>query len=67
METKTYGVYLHSAGAGGYVVRTQYDGWCPAPYSSLEAVKVYAREHAAQNHADKLNDTRWNETDGIPA
>lgn len=56
MEKKDYGVYLHSSGAyGGYVVRTRYDGWCPAPYKHAEPVKVYQHEKAAQKWADKLN------------
>jgi hypothetical protein len=58
-----YGVFVHSSGAaGGYVVRTGYlqpDGsvcW-PSPYKGRQPVngKVYRRERAAQQAADKLN------------
>lgn len=53
---KDYGIYLHSSGeSGGYVVRTRYDGWCPAPYSDASPIAVYKRLHAAEKYADKLN------------
>lgn len=53
---KTYCVVLHSSGpSGGYVVRTAYDGWIPAPYSSAERFAEYKRLHAAERCADKMN------------
>jgi hypothetical protein len=56
MNENTYGVFLHSSGElGGYVVRTIYKGWTPAPYSSRTAVRTFKRESAAQTYADKLN------------
>ncbi len=55
MET-TYGVFLHSSGVqGGWVVRTVYDGWVPAPYKIGDCVHEYKREHAAQALADRMN------------
>ncbi len=51
-----YAVVLHSSGEqGGFVVRTMYGGWIPAPYSSTVPEAVYKREAAAQRYADKLN------------
>lgn len=52
----TYGVFLHSSGEqGGWVVRTMYDGWTPAPYSHAEPVATYKRMYAAEKYADRLN------------
>jgi hypothetical protein len=59
--TKTYGVFLHSSGEqGGFVVRTMYDGWTPAPYSTAKPVHSgYRSEKLAQLMADKLNLDRF--------
>jgi len=60
-ETKTFGVFLHSSGEqGGYVVRTAYDGWTPAPYNKAKPVHSgYRSEKLAQRMADKLNADRF--------
>jgi len=58
MDTKQFGVFLHSSGAqGGYVVRTMHNGWAPAPYSKAKPVHTYRANQAklAQKMADKLN------------
>lgn len=53
---KTYCVVQHSSGpAGGYVVRTAYDGWLPAPYAYAERLAEYKRLTTAERHADRLN------------
>ena len=55
-ETKEFGVFQHSSGElGGFVVRTIYDGWTPAPYRTEDAVITFKRESSAQHQADKLN------------
>ena len=56
-DEKTFGVFLHSSGNGDYVVRSMYDGWCPAPYSDQKPVHTYRakQEKLAQKMADKLN------------
>ena len=58
---KTYGVFLHSSGEqGGFVVRTIYDGWAPAPYSTAKPVHTYRKSRKlAQAMADKLNLDRF--------
>ncbi len=54
-ETKTYGVFVHSSGkVGGYVVRTQYNGWTPSPYDSSQALRVFERESSAQQAAGRM-------------
>ena len=55
-EEITFGVYQHSSGPqGGFIPRTRYDGWAPAPYSQATPVKVYKRLSAAERHCDRLN------------
>ncbi len=55
-NTHTYAVVMHSSGEqAGYVVRSVYDGFCPAPYRDAARVAEYKREQAAQRHADRLN------------
>lgn len=55
-ERLDFGVYQHSSGpAGGFVVRTRYDDWCPAPYNKVTPLKVEADQDTAQAYADALN------------
>ena len=49
-----YVVVMHSNGSG-YVVRTRYAGYIPAPYQSAKVEKAFKSEAMAQKYADKLN------------
>jgi hypothetical protein len=51
---KTYAIVRHSSGQG-FVVRTVYDGWLPAPYSNTQREAEYMYEKMAQKVADRFN------------
>lgn len=51
---KTYAVVRHSSGQG-FVVRTVFDGWIPAPYSKAQREAEVMYEKMAQRIADRFN------------
>lgn len=51
-----YAVIQHSSGPqGGYVVRTVFDGYLPAPYRREDAVEVFENRAEAERFADAIS------------
>lgn len=52
--TKTYAVVRHTSGRG-FVVRTVYDGWLPAPYTNAQREVEVMYEGMARKIAARFN------------